>query len=164
VNVAENTNIGDALIAALEEAVAYERGELPGLRVDRVAITARGARVDPAPEYSPEEIRAIRHSLSLSQQVFADVLNASASAVRAWEQGTREPDGPTRRLLQVAEEHPDVLMALVDQTRPQPYPSPEGYGVMMAAETPQLPNGTPRKSSQAPPIPYGPPRRKSSRK
>lgn len=41
--MAEDTRFGDALIAALEEAVAYERGELPDVRVDRVAITARHA-------------------------------------------------------------------------------------------------------------------------
>jgi len=143
--MAENTSIGDALIAALEEAVAYERGELPGVRVDRVEITARNVRVEPAPEYSPEEIRAIRHRLSVSQQVFADLLNASASAVRAWEQGAREPDGPTRRLLQVAAESPDVLMDFLDDGE-QGYPDRQGYGVLMAAETP-VPHLTPRRES-----------------
>ena len=142
--MAENTSIGDALIAALEEAVAYERGELPGVRVDRVEITARNVRVEPAPEYSPEEVRAIRHRLSVSQQVFADRLNASASAVRAWEQGALEPDGPTRRLLQVAAEYPDVLMDYLDDGEPQPYPDRQGYGVLMAAETP-VPHLTPRR-------------------
>jgi DNA-binding transcriptional regulator YiaG len=102
-------NFGDMLIGALEEAVAYERGELPEVRVDRVEITARRASVMPPPEYGPARIREIRESLSLSQQVFAEMLNASPSAVRAWEQGARVPDGPTRRLLQVAEEHPEAL-------------------------------------------------------
>lgn len=102
-------NVGDALIGALEEAVAFERGELPGVRVDRVEITARDVEVIPPPDYSAERIREIRTGLSLSQQVFAGVLNASPSAVRAWEQGQREPDGPTRRLLQVAESFPEAL-------------------------------------------------------
>lgn len=106
--------------------------------------------MEPAPEYSAAEIRQIRHDLSVSQQVFADILNASASAVRAWEQGTREPDGPTRRLLQVAVEHPEVLLAFVQDPRPRPYESYAGYGVMVAAEEPV--------------IPYDAPRRKSSRK
>jgi putative transcriptional regulator len=140
-----DTRFGDALIEALEEAVAYEGGELPGTRVDRVEITARGARVPPAPEYSADEIRAIRHGLSLSQQVFADLLNASASSVRAWEQGTREPDGPTRRLLQVAKERPDALLGLLEQDRPRPYPRIEPRA-LKAAE-PHVPYGTPRKRS-----------------
>jgi DNA-binding transcriptional regulator YiaG len=142
--MADNENFGDALIGALEEAVAYERGELPAARVDRVEITARHARVPPPPAYPPERIRAIRHQLSVSQQVFAALLNASASAVRAWEQGAREPDGPTRRLLQLAERHPDVLTELL--TGVSPYRLQEHTGVMIAAE-PRIPYGTPRDPS-----------------
>jgi putative transcriptional regulator len=140
--MADNDSFGDALIGALEEAVAYERGELPGTRVDRVEITARQARVPAPPSYSPEQIRAIRHGLSVSQQVFADLLNASASAVRAWEQGAREPDGPTRRLLQIAERDPDVLMELLTGGS-VPYPIPRRAGLMIAAEN-RIPYGTPR--------------------
>ena len=141
--MAENTSFGDALIGALEEAVAFERGELPGVRVDRVEITARRTRVPPPPAYLPERIRAIRHAHSMSQQVFADLLNASASAVRAWEQGAREPDGPTRRLLQIIENDPGVVTELI--TGELRYPLGEHTGVMMAAETPLLPYGKPRK-------------------
>ena len=143
--MADNNSFGDALIGALEEAVAYERGELPGTRVDRVEITARHARVPPPPAYSAEQIRAIRHELSVSQQVFADLLNASASAVRAWEQGAREPDGPTRRLLQVAERHPDVFVHLL--TGISPYRIQGRPGLMIAAEN-RVPYGTPLDPGQ----------------
>lgn len=108
-NKAAARGFGDDLIGALEEAVAFEGGALGGLRIDRVEITARDVEVDPPPAYSAEHIQRIRKRLLLSQQVFAGMLNASPSAVRAWEQGQREPDGPTRRLLQVAERHPDAL-------------------------------------------------------
>lgn len=47
--------------------------------------------------------------LRVSQPVFAGMLNASNSTVRAWEQGAREPDGPTLRLLEIAEKHPEAL-------------------------------------------------------
>lgn len=132
---------GDALIGALEEAVAHERGELAGARVNRVAITARHARVPPPPAYTPEQIRQIRHALSMSQQVFADLLNASASAVRAWEQGAREPDGPTRRLLQVAALNPDALTDTADGL--EQYRRPR-TPVLMVAEPRPAPYGTPR--------------------
>jgi len=144
--MSNDTRFGDDLIAALEEAVAYERGELPGTRVDRVEITARDARVQPAPEYTADEIRAIRHGLSLSQQVFADLLNASASSVRAWEQGMREPDGPTRRLLQVALESPQALLGFLEGDRSRSYP-PIQLRPLRAAEPHPLPYGTPRKKS-----------------
>ena len=115
------SEFGDALIGALDEAVAFERGELPATRVDRVDITARNARATPAPAYTAGQIREIRRRLSLSQPVFAEMLNVSASTVRAWEQGTREPDGPTRRLLQVADLHPEALTDAVYGTRASEY-------------------------------------------
>jgi hypothetical protein len=34
----------------------------------------------------------------------------SPDTIRAWEQGKREPDGPTLRLLEVAEQHPEVFL------------------------------------------------------
>jgi len=33
--------------------------------------------------------------------------------IRAWEQGKREPGGATRRLLEVAERHPEVILDAV---------------------------------------------------
>ena len=136
-------SFGDALIGALEEAVAHERGEVLS-PVCRVEHTARYTQILPPPEYTPDHIRDIRLKLSMSQQVFADLLNASASAVRAWEQGAREPDGPTRRLLQLAERHPDVLTELL--TGEKPYPLHAHTGVLIAAE-PRIPYGTPRDPS-----------------
>ena len=134
---------GDALIGALEEAVAHARGELPAARVDRVEITARDVQVQPPPEYSADEVRGIRERLSLSQQVFAGMLNASPSAVRAWEQGQREPDGPTRRLLQVADAHPEALADTLYGRRLAEYRA-RGWP-RMAAERPLVPWGTPQK-------------------
>ncbi len=101
---------GDELIQALQEAVAFEQGKLPDVRVDRIDITERNATVDPPPAYSPDRIRDIRKRMRMSQPVFAQVLNASPATVRAWEQGTREPDGPSRRLLQVAERNAESLV------------------------------------------------------
>lgn len=109
----EGSAFGDALIEALQEAVAHSRGADTGAQVRRVEFTARDVRLAAAPAYSPDEIRDIRHGLSMSQQVFAELLNASPSAVRAWEQGQRAPDGPTRRLLQVVHRFPAALAETV---------------------------------------------------
>jgi putative transcriptional regulator len=51
--------------------------------------------------------------MELSQPVFAAALNVSPDTIRAWEQGKREPDGPTLRLLEVAEQHPEVFLQKV---------------------------------------------------
>ena len=51
--------------------------------------------------------------MDLSQPLFAAALNVSPETIRAWEQGKREPEGPTLRLLEIAEEHPDVFLEKV---------------------------------------------------
>lgn len=122
----EHSKWGKIVIEALEEAIAYERGELPGLRVVTVErVTARKARVERPPWYAPFLIREIRDKLSVSQAIFADMLGVSASSVRAWEQGKREPDGPARRLLQIAETHPEVLKAVVGEIELPETPLPK---------------------------------------
>jgi putative transcriptional regulator len=105
----EHSELGKLLIRSLQEAIAYERGELTGLRVDTVEVTARKAHLERPPWYPPYLIREVRQKLSVSQAIFAQMLGVSASTVRAWEQGKRECEGPASRLLQIAEKYPDVL-------------------------------------------------------
>ena len=57
----------------------------------------------PVPEYSSEQIRALREQLKLSQTVLASVLNTSASTVRKWEIGEKRPSGPSLKLLNLLE-------------------------------------------------------------
>jgi DNA-binding transcriptional regulator YiaG len=74
----------------------------------------------PAPN-EPERIRQIRRRLDLSQRDFADLLNVSLGTVRSWEQGLRTPDGAARRLLQIAERQPEVLLEMAaDRPRRSP--------------------------------------------
>ena len=102
---------GRQLVDAAREAVQIERGETQPARV--TMYTAAEAKVEPPPQYVAERIRGIRGQMALSQPVFAAALNVSAETVRAWEQGKREPDGPTLRLLEVAEQHPEVLLVKI---------------------------------------------------
>ncbi len=54
----------------------------------------------PAPgNYGVKEVRSLRKKLGVSQAVFARLIGASTILVSKWEQGTRRPDGMTRRLL-----------------------------------------------------------------
>ena len=106
---------GQRLIDSAREAVAIEKGEKKAARVTR--YTAAEARVEAPPRYVAERIREIRDHMGLSQPVFAAALNVSPETVRAWEQGKREPDGPTLRLLEVAERHPEVLLQRVRSRR-----------------------------------------------
>ena len=101
-------NLGGLLIQSLGDAVAYERDELSA-RTRTRELTLPEVTVDAPPRYTDLRVRAARLKLGYSQPVFARALNVSVQTVRAWEQGTRIPDGPTRRLLELAEEAPEVL-------------------------------------------------------
>jgi len=104
-------SFGELLIESAREAVRIEHGEAAPARVTK--YTAAETTVEPPPTYVPERIKGIRDVMALSQPVFAAALNVSPETVRAWEQGKREPDGPTLRLLEVAEQHPEVLLTKV---------------------------------------------------
>jgi len=56
-----------------------------------------------------EQIQAIRKNMNLSQSVFAQLLNVSASSVRQWEQGKRKPSGSTKVLLELLKKTPHLL-------------------------------------------------------
>ena len=53
----------------------------------------------PIPQYAGEQIRALRERVKVSQTVFASLLNTSASTVRKWEIGEKQPSGPSLKLL-----------------------------------------------------------------
>lgn len=61
-------------------------------------------------EPNPKEIRA---KMSLTQDQFAALMNISVYTLRNWEQGRRYPEGPARVLLNVANNHPEVLLEMV---------------------------------------------------
>ena len=104
----KKSTFGQQLIESAREAVQIERGEREAARTSK--YTAAEAEVEPPPQYVSERIKEIREKMGLSQPVFAAALNVSTETVRAWEQGKREPDGATLRLLEVAEEHPAILL------------------------------------------------------
>lgn len=99
----KKVQIFNQLKGALEDALAYERGQpVHGLQV---------TEIPPQPKpLTPDQIRAIRLRLHLSQAVFARLLNASANTVESWEQGVRRPAGPTLKLLLIARKNPRVLL------------------------------------------------------
>jgi putative transcriptional regulator len=102
-------NIGALLIQGTREALAHKRGERTDARVTRAKVTVRKVDVVPPPEYRDIDIRLVRERLGLSQAVFARLLGASASTVRAWERGARQPSDMARRLIELAERDPGVF-------------------------------------------------------
>lgn len=90
------TNLGDELFASLKEAAAILRGETePG-------------RVHLAPDVP--DVRAIRATLGLSREAFAERFGLKVGAVRDWEQGLRKPDPAARTLLKVIAAEPEAVV------------------------------------------------------
>ena len=106
---------GQQLIESAREAVQIERGEREAARITR--YTAAEAEVEPPPQYVSQRIKEIRERMGLFQTAFAAALNVSTETDRAWEKGKREPDGATLRLLEVAEQHPAILLKNVQARR-----------------------------------------------
>jgi putative transcriptional regulator len=87
---------GKRIIDAMQDAVAFSRGELPE-DAYRVHIPER------------VNVKAIREQTGLSQAAFANRFGFSVFALRNWEQGKRQPDPAVRAYLKVIEKAPDVV-------------------------------------------------------
>jgi len=105
--------VGEEIIRGLHEAVAFERGKLPGVKITRRELP--DAAVAARSRFAGTRIVRLRERLHLSQPVFARALNVSAETVKKWEQETRVPDGAAVRLLEIAEEHPEWLIKRLAQ-------------------------------------------------
>jgi len=59
--------------------------------------------------YQTPDIKEIRKRLHVSQAEFALMIGVSRATLQNWEQGRREPDGPARALLQIADKNPKAV-------------------------------------------------------
>lgn len=90
-------NIGLEILDGIKEIKAFKDG-----KTDLVT------RVLSEPSH-PKEIRA---RLNLSQSAFASLMGVSVRTVQDWEQDRREPRGPAKSLLRIAEQHPRVFLEI----------------------------------------------------
>lgn len=94
-----------------------------GAKLTRLELRDRVSEVAEAPVFDAERISKLRREFGLSQPVFAAALNVSPDTVKKWEQGVRDPDGASRRLLEIAESHPQwILDVLQISTKPEQAP------------------------------------------
>lgn len=87
---------GQEIIASLNQAVRWTRGEKVPVRITTVPVP----KVD---------VRQVRRRLKLSQSQFAMHFGFAPASVRNWEQGRTRPDGPARILLAVIAKHPEAV-------------------------------------------------------
>lgn len=90
-------NIGNEIIAGLENALAYTKGGTESNRTHTVNVPA------------DVDVKAIRQRTGLSQDRFAERYGFAASAVRDWEQGRRRPERAARVLLKVIDAEPEAV-------------------------------------------------------
>ena len=102
--------------AIAEELIAGVQSLIDDMKSGK-GITVREVSINMAvPEFSPDDIRAVRESLGLSQTLFAEFLGASASAIRAWERGAKIPTPMARRFLDSIRADPEYWLAKVRAT------------------------------------------------
>jgi putative transcriptional regulator len=97
-------DIGKEILAGLDEIAAWRRGERM-LKTTRVELP-RAA-----------DVPTIRGRLGLSQEAFAACMGVSVGTLRNWEQGRREPQGPARALLLIADRKPRAFLEAVELAR-----------------------------------------------
>ena len=61
--------------------------------------------IKPVKKYNAEGVKQIRHSLNMTQAVFAGMMGVSQKTVEAWESGRNVPMGPASRLLDLLREN-----------------------------------------------------------
>ena len=86
----------------LQQAIEYEKGNLPDVRVHEVTINS----VHP---YFKEDIKRIRAKHKLTQCQLAIAVGVSDRTVQAWERGANNPSGASCRMLELLEKDDNLL-------------------------------------------------------
>ena len=92
------SKVADSIRRGLEEALAFagRQGDPQAYRV-HVPVEV--------------DVKAIRAGLGMTQQEFAGRFGFSINTLRHWEQGKRQPEGPTRAYLRVIERAPAAVQS-----------------------------------------------------
>ena len=100
-------NIGQEILAGLQEIKEWRQGEKK-LKVTRVSLPSAG------------DVAKIREKLHLNQEDFADFMGVSVKTIQNWEQKRREPQGPARSLLRIADKAPAAILKALPRSRSVP--------------------------------------------
>ncbi|WP_395707915.1 helix-turn-helix domain-containing protein [Reyranella sp.] len=90
------SKVANSIRRGLEEAVAYAKGQAD-TKTFRVHVPAA------------IDVKAIRSKLGMTQEEFAGRFGFSVNTLRHWEQGLRQPEGPTRAYLLVIDRAPKAV-------------------------------------------------------
>ena len=88
------SSLFESIKKGLNEAIEYERGTLPNVKVDKVIVA-------PLYTYTASEIKEIRTQQGMTQKLFAEAIGVSVKTVESWEAGTNSPSGIANRILEL---------------------------------------------------------------
>ncbi|WP_294147811.1 helix-turn-helix domain-containing protein [uncultured Selenomonas sp.] len=95
----------DMITDSLQELISdYETTGGENLAHDTFCIT-----LTPAKKFTAEDVKNIRARNHLTQSLLAKFLCVSKKTVEAWESGRNQPNGPSRRLLELLDNHNAVV-------------------------------------------------------
>ena len=100
-------NIGQEILAGIREITEWQQGKKK-LKTTRIQLP-RAA-----------DVAKIRQNLDLTQDEFADFMGVKAKTLQNWEQKRREPQGPARSLLRVAEKAPEAILKALPRSIHRP--------------------------------------------
>ena len=94
----DTVTVFEEIKAGLEQAIEYEKGNLKA----RTTVLS----IEPLTHFTAEDIKRIRKSTGLTQQMFAGFMGVSIKTVEAWESGRNKPEGPACRILSLIKRDP----------------------------------------------------------
>jgi putative transcriptional regulator len=90
-------NISLEILDGIQEIKEWQQGKKK-LKVTSVSLP------------TADDVAKIRHKLKLNQEDFADFMGVSVKTLRNWEQKRREPQGPAKSLLRIAQKAPGAIL------------------------------------------------------
>ena len=91
-------SVFEEIKTGLNQAIEYEKGNL-NAKSKTLSIT-------PIEVFTASEIKDIRKSAGLTQNLFAQFLGVSLKTVEAWESGRNQPSGAACRMLSITKKNP----------------------------------------------------------
>ena len=92
----------ESIKQGLTEAIEYEKGNLPNLKVDRITVS-------PLHVYTGVKVKEIRKHHNMTQRIFAEALGVSVKTVESWESGKNTPSGCASRMLELLDRDNTLL-------------------------------------------------------
>ncbi|HAX5210118.1 TPA: type II toxin-antitoxin system MqsA family antitoxin [Escherichia coli] len=97
-------DIFSELMAGMQELKTHQEGKI-------TLKTYKVSKQTPI-TIAPQELRAVREKLNLSQAVFAHYLHTGETTYQNWEQGRAKPNAQAVLLIRMVQKNPETLNAL----------------------------------------------------